>query len=322
MVCAQRETIQIPIKVLILPKFTIDTADGAFPDEAKLYYETFCAGGTAYEIRGSYGGNRLYLKNGVALYATGVGKVNAAMSLHAVLTDPRFDCSNTYIISTGCAGSARDTTVMGDVVLVTAAVDGDLGYRADARDLADAAGTTWFREPKYDDTAVKILNPALMERVYQLVRDLPLQTTENTRKFMARAFDNAAWALRDPKVLRGTTVTSDTYWKGEYDHRNSLLMTETYACPDPFAVSEMEDAALAVVLDRMGMLQRMIILRVSVNMDVFMNGATPEQLWNRSFFEGLESDSNPEVLDIFGPAMQNNFRVGSEIICAILENRL
>lgn len=318
----QTNSAPIRIKVLILPKFTIDTTSGSIPDEATLYYEAFCAGGAEYDIRGSYAGNRLYIKDGVALYATGVGKVNAAMSLHAVLTDPRFDCSDAYIISTGCAGSARGTTVMGDVFVVTAAVDGDLGYRADARDLADSAGTTWFREPKYDDTAVKILDPALMERVYALVKDIPLQTTENTRKFMAHAFDNAAWATRDPKVLRGTTVTSDTYWKGEYDHRNALLMTETYGCPDPFAVSEMEDIALAVVLDRLGMLDRLIVLRVSVNMDVFMNGATPEQLWSRSFFEGLESDSNPEVLDIFGPAMRNNFRVGREIVRAILEQRL
>lgn len=319
--CALNRIEPIAIRVLILPKFTIDI-ESTIPDEATLYYETFCAGGEAYEIRGSYAGNRLYVRDGVALYATGVGKVNAAMSLHAVLTDPRFDCSDAYIISTGCAGSARDTTVMGDVFVVTAAVDGDLGYRADARDLADPNGNTWFREPKYDDTAVKILDPALMERVYTLVKDVPLQTTENTRKFMARAFDHAAWATRDPKVLRGTTVTSDTYWKGEYDHRNAHLMTETYGCPDPFAVSEMEDAALAIVLDRLGMLNRLIILRVSVNMDVFMNGATPEQLWSRSFFEGLESDSNPEVLDIFGPAMQNNFRVGQELIWAILEKRL
>lgn len=316
------DTTPIKLKVLILPKFTIDTASGSFPDEAKLYYETFCAGGETYDIRGSYGGNKLYVREGVALYATGVGKVNASMSLHAVLTDPRFDYSEAYVISTGCAGSACGSTVMGDVFVVTAAVDGDLGYRADARDLADPDGTTWFREPKYDDTAVKILDPALMERVYALVQDIAVQTTENTRRFMARAFDHAAWAMRDPQVLRGTTVTSDTYWKGSYDHRNALLMTETYGCPDPFAVSEMEDAALAVVLDRLGMLDRLIILRVSVNMDVFMNGATPERLWSRSFFEGLESDSNPEVLDIFETAMRNNFRVGRTIIEAILEERL
>lgn len=39
-------------------------------------------------------------------------------------------------------------------------------------------------------------------------------------------------------------------------------MTETYSCPDPYALTEMEDNALAVVLDRFGMLDRYIIIRV------------------------------------------------------------
>ena len=46
------------------------------------------------------------VKDGVALYVTGMGKVNSALSLQAVLNDDRFDFSNAYIISTGCAGSA------------------------------------------------------------------------------------------------------------------------------------------------------------------------------------------------------------------------
>lgn len=53
-------------------------------------------------------------------------------------------------------------------------------------------------------------------------------------------------------------------------------MTETYGCPDPYALTEMEDHAMSVVLDRLGMLDRYIIIRDSVNTDVFMNGASPE----------------------------------------------
>ena len=33
----------------------------------------------------------------------------------AVLSDARFDFSDAYIISTGCAGSAMESTVMGDI---------------------------------------------------------------------------------------------------------------------------------------------------------------------------------------------------------------
>ena len=59
--------------------------------------------------------NKLYVKDGVALYVTGMGKVNSALSLNAILLDERFDFSNAYIFSTGCAGSAYEYGVMGDV---------------------------------------------------------------------------------------------------------------------------------------------------------------------------------------------------------------
>ena len=132
----------------------------------------------------------------------------------------------------------------------------------------------------------------------------------------------AEWAVRDPKVLRGTTVTGDNYWKGYRDHANALLMCETYGAPDPFALTEMEDTALAVVLDRLGMLDRFIIIRDSVNMDVFMNGATPESLWDPNFKETLASEENVEAADIFATARKNNFDVGSVVVNAILDGSL
>ena len=139
---------------------------------------------------------------------------------------------------------------------------------------------------------------------------------------MAAAFDNAEWAVRDPKVLLGTTVTGDNYWKGQYDHANALLMTETYGCPDPFAVTEMEDCAIAVTLDRLGMLDRYIIIRDSVNTDAFMNGASPESLWDPEFETTLASEDSIEAADIFATAMKNNFEVGSVVIDAILSGEL
>lgn len=57
----------------------------------------------------------MYVKDGVALYVTGMGKVNSAMSLQAILSDSRFDFSDAYVFSTGCAGSAIEYGVMGDV---------------------------------------------------------------------------------------------------------------------------------------------------------------------------------------------------------------
>lgn len=56
-------------------------------------------------------------------------------------------------------------------------------------------------------------------------------------------------------------------------------MARTYQCPDPYATAEMEAVAVARTVERMGKLDRLIILRVSVNMGVFMLGAIPESLW-------------------------------------------
>ena len=312
----------IAIKALILPKFESGEMAGDFPGEAQYYYEAYCMGGEEYDIVGGFESNKLYVKDGIALYVTGMGKVNTALSLQAILMDSRFDFSNAYIISTGCAGSAVEYGVMGDVFVITATIDYDLGHHADPRELVNETTTTWFHDGGYDSSSYKILNQELCDKVYDLVKDVQIETTEKTRAFMAAAFDNAEWAVRDPKVLRGTTVTGDNYWKGAYDHANAVLMTETYGCPDPYALTEMEDNALAVVLDRMGMLDRYIIIRDSVNTDEFMNGASPESLWDPNFEDSLASESSVESADIFATAMKNNFTVGSVVVNAILNGEL
>ena len=76
---------------------------------------------------------------------------------------------------------------------------------------------------------------------------------------------------------------------------------------------------MAVVMDRRGMLDRFLIIRCSVDMDVFMNGSTPETLWGGQEVEDL---SEEESADIFETAMHNNFKVGSQVIAAILEGKL
>ena len=58
----------------------------------------------------------------------------------------------------------------------------------------------------------------------------------------------------------------------------------------------------------MGMLDRFIVIRDSVNTDVFMNGASPESLWDPDFDDSLASDDSVEAADIFATAMENNYQ--------------
>ena len=320
--CSAKPEDRVRIKVLLLPKFEIGEMSGDFPGEAQYYYEAYVMGGEVFEIPGASGDGRLYVKDGIALFLVGVGKVESALNTAMLLSDARFDFSETYVISTGCAGCAAEYGVMGDVYVISAAVDYDLGHHADPRDLTEASDVTWFREADCDSQAAVLLNAELTERVYSLVKDVPLETTEKTRTFMTKAFPDEAWADRDPRVLRGTSVTGDNYWKGWYDHKNALKIVETYACEDPFAVTEMEDLAVLQTLSRFGLLDRSIVIRDSVNMDVFMMGDTPESLWDTGFSEKATSGNDGESFDIFVTAMQNNFKVGRTIIEAIADGGL
>ena len=59
---------------------------------------------------------------------TGAGKTAAGLSMMAVLSSELYDYSDTTIVSVGCAGGSVRNCTLGDVVLVTAACDYDLGH--------------------------------------------------------------------------------------------------------------------------------------------------------------------------------------------------
>ena len=56
--------------------------------------------------------------------------------------------------------------------------------------------------------------------------------------------------------------------------------------------------------------------------DVFINGASPESLWDPNFVDSLASESSVESADIFATAMKNNFTVGHVVVDAILNGEL
>ena len=301
---------KLPVKVLIVPHFEIGEMEGDDPGEAQMFYEEYLKGCREYSVADGIT-LRYNPENGVAMYLTGVGKVNAAITTAAVLSDERFDYSNAYILAVGCSGSATGYATLGDVILESAACDYDLGHTADAREMAGDGGKTWFASAEYDESGCKKFDPGTVERAYALTKDAKLETTDISRRMLERNFPGEAWAEREPAVIKGTSITSDNYWKGRYNHDKAVQVTEYYECPDPYASTEMEDVAIAVTADRFGLLERTVIMRAAVNIDVFYDGATPESLWGEmSEFEDAVSDTNDETLDIFVPAMENLFCAG------------
>lgn len=309
----------VSIKLLIVPKFEIGTPDDGKIGEGELYYREYLEGAEAYTTTA---GITVYVKNNVAMFYTGEGKVNAAMSLASVLSDTRFDFSDAYILSTGCAGGSVGYSVPGDVVIVSDVVDYDLGHTADTSELIYGSDT-WFHDESYDSTAHIRMNEKLVQRVQELTFGTELDTTEYTSEFIKNEYAGKAWAERAPEVIPGTAVTGDNYWKGYVGHSKAVQVCEYYGTVYQYAVCEMEDISIAVTAQSFDMLDRLIILRDNVNMDVFYGNNTPESLWseNMSFTAAVE-DFNRETLDIFETAQCNNFKVGKIIADCILNGEL
>lgn len=315
------------VKVLIVPKFEIDTIEGGFPGEAQFFYGHYCAGCKEISIPHSPPSAHFYYnkKNAVGLLLTGAGKTAAGLSMMALLSASNYDFSDAVIVSVGCAGGSTGTCVYGDVVLVTAACDLELGHHTGRLELQDPAkGLTWFPDDtSFLDYKCKLLNPALYEKAYSLIQSCPLRTTERTKQVLAENFPGEPWAERAPRVLKGTAVTADSYWKGREDHDNAAAAAEHYRCPDKYAVSDMEEIALMNAAACFGLQDRVVSIRVVVNLDTFLKGESPELLWQKDQdYDKKLSGDNSETLDIFRPGMENLFDVGRLLIDAALAGRL
>ncbi len=314
------------LKVIIISKFESDEMAGDFPGEAQLFYEEYCAGCEEAEIPNMPPTGHFYVNkdNGVGLLVTGSGKTPAALSLMAALSSGLYDYSDAYIVSVGCGGGSAEYCTFGDVILVTSVCDYDLGHHVDAHERKNGnSKVMWFPDKSYEDYGFKYLNEDLYEKVYQMIREVPLRTTEESKEVMKDNFPDRDKSDLLPAVRKGTALSGDNFWKGEYGHATANFISRFYECPDPYMVTEMEEVAIANTADCFGMLDRLISLRVIVNMDVFLDGATPESTWgeHNSYNEKVE-EKNDETLDIFEPAMHNLFDTGSVVINEILEGKL
>ena len=314
------------LKAVIIPKFEINEMSGDFPGEAQLFYEKYCMGCGEVEIPHMPPTGHFYLneKNGVGVLVTGSGKTAAGLSLAAVLSSGLFDYSGSYIVSVGCAGGNMSCCTLGDVILLTAVCDFDLGHHVDAHERNNSdTRIMWFPDKSFADYSVKFYNADLCCKAYDLIKDIPLRTTEEAREVLRRNYPAKTETDLLPAVRKGTTLTGDNYWKGLYSHETANFIAEYYECPNPYSVTEMEEIAIANTAECFDLFDRVVSIRVIVNPDLFTDGETPENTWGEYMtFSEKVKDENSETLDIFEPAMHNLFDAASIVIDAILEGRM
>ena len=314
------------LKVIIVPKFEIDEITGDFPGEAQLFYEKYCQGCEEKEIPHMPPTGNFYVneENGVGLLITGAGKTAAGLSLMAVLSADQYDCSDAYIVSVGCGGGSAAYCTLGDVILETAVCDYDLGHHVDAHEKKRSKSRVmWFPDDSYGEYECRFYNADLCEIVFQMITDCPVQTTEEAKAVIKENFGARDESEILPTVKKGTALTGDNFWKGIYGHVTASYIADYYGCPDPYAVTEMEDIAIANAADCFDMFERVVAIRVIANMDIFLGDETPESTWGEyDSYSNKVKEKNGETLDIFEPAMHNLFDTGSIVIDSILEGGL
>jgi len=313
------------VRALIIPKFELGEMTGDAVGESQLFYEKYFAGLEEYPIENLPEYAHFYYNKDtqLAMLVAHQGKTASSISMTTALSDRHFDYSDAVIVSIGCAGGSVDYTTMGDVCLATLVCDGELGHIAHSSDLKEGNVIRWFHDSNYDATSHKVYNRELVEKAYELVKDVPLRTTELTLNTLQEFFPENENFKRNPKVLLGSFVSQDNFWKGTNDHKKAKYICRTYEGKEPYAMTEQEEISVANVAEAFGMLDRLIAVRVSVNIDVFFGDDHPEDIWsNREASDAMLITSNEETLDIFEPAMYNLFDVSSVLVDAILDGSL
>ncbi|MFC7078973.1 phosphorylase [Halorussus caseinilyticus] len=289
------------LDVLILPAFAAE--DFALPDDedapSELDYWV-----DAYdferEVRVPGANAPVYVTDhGVGVTPTGMGKVEAATTLTALLAAPELDLSDAYFVTAGVAGAPPNVATLGAVFLADAVVDWDLKHRWSDGGGPGADETRPIDLLKYRPRDyVYRLNDDLVESALNVAEGVELAADEEASAYCQR-YDEAT-ARSSPFVGVGATVCGDEFWHGRALAEQVEWLVERYDA-GVYVTSEMEDFGTASALARFGALDRYLSVRGVVNFDRPAPGETPRE----------SMDDGGLALEL---GLENAFRVASGIV--------
>ncbi|WP_235578255.1 purine nucleoside permease [Pseudorhodoferax sp. Leaf267] len=250
------------VKVFIAAMFEIGQNTGDRAGEFQHWYERYWKSATPVTVPGAL--QPVYCNaDGVCGAVLGMGKVNSSASMQAIVLNPAFDFSKAYYVVSGVAGTPPSRGTIADVSWATWLVDYDLGHRWAPEENTPGAPTFMPRKG-YEAYRRFQLNPALVARAMQLSASTPLRDSDSAAKYRQRYPDTEA--RRAPKVTTGTHMTGDTFFHGPGMSKQAQYIAKLYGADD-YVITEMEAAAIALVIQRTHGTDRIMSLRGAVNFD-------------------------------------------------------
>lgn len=314
----------LKVKVVVLTTFEIGADTGDTPGEFQYWVERrkmniIIPLANAYHDVRTDGA-------GVIGLVTGMATANAASSVMALGTDPRFDLSRAYWIVAGIAGIDPKRGSLGSAVWADCVVDGDVAYEIDSREIPPSWSTgviPWerskpFEEPRPTDfQQLYRLNPALVDWALRDTKDVVLDDTPQMKK-MRDAYTGFPEAQGPPKVMKGATISTSRFWEGALMSKwaedwvqywsGGASQYYTTACEDAGIMRALTNLANAKKID----LSRVLVLRTASDFDQPPPGATPAQ--------SLATKDSPDHLGGFLPSLEAAFRVGDKVVSDIVNH--
>ncbi len=277
----------IEVKVVVMTMFERGNDTGDQPGEFQYWVEREALDRV---ITFPQGWRNLRMNNdGVLGLCTGIGTAKAAASVMALGLDPRFDLRRAYWVVAGIAGIDPEDGSTGSAVWAEWVVDGDLGHEIDAREIPPDWATGYIplrkttpyelprREP--DEGEAFQLHPGLVDWAFRLTRKVELDDTPAMREQRAKYSRHAA-ARTPPRVLKGDTMSSGTFWHGRRlsEWANGWVKYHTGGRGN-YVTTAMEDTGTMqslTFLDAAGRVdkRRVLILRTASNFDQQRDGIT------------------------------------------------
>ncbi|MEZ2406191.1 purine nucleoside permease [Bosea sp. OAE752] len=252
----------VKVKVFVAAMFEIGENTGDRAGEFQHWYERYWMKSPPHAVKGAL--KPIYCNDdGVCGAVLGMGKVNSSSSMQAILLDPAYDFSQAYFILSGVAGTPPSRGTIGDVSWASWLVDYDLGHRW-APEEGKPGEPVFMPRKGYESYRVFQLNPALVGWAVKLSQGTNLQDSDAARQYRMRYPEKRAQAA--PAVTTGTHMTGDTFFHGPGLSKEAQYIAKLYGADD-YVITEMEAAAITLVIKRQFGTDRVLSLRGAVNFD-------------------------------------------------------
>jgi len=284
-----KETVIRP-RVLVINMFQLgDPLDPASTGEATIWVQQHQLT-QIIAIPGAYSPLYCSASHELCLAITGVGEVNATMSMMALGLNDGLDLSQTYLLMAGIAGVNPNVATVESVAWADWVVDSSIRGEYDSREMPPDFDYPHFPygcaepdcpEPYRMGSEVFQLDPLLLEWSYRLTKNLPLEESvaAKTKKHPYKQEQ----ARSAPTVLICSMSGGNTWWHGKLasDWASEWVHDLTDGKGEYCMTAVEEPAVLAVVhnLGKHGRFdpKRMMLIRVGSNFDQPHPGQTAQE---------------------------------------------